>query len=144
MKAKRGSRSHDKGNHNLLRPKAPEIERQLPMMLDRQEIEPAGPDQIEDDGIIDDELAEIVALAKRGLETIRQHLGFYGPYRMAEQGTTRLRKAAQSRHDIVKETIQEPPKGGPSLRSQEQTDGIQIGGEIFGEIGPEASGYTGP
>jgi hypothetical protein len=60
-----GKGSGDKGNHNLLRPKAPKIERQLPMMLDRQEIESAGPDQIKDDVIIDDEPSDGKIIGER-------------------------------------------------------------------------------
>lgn len=116
----------------------------MPVMFDCQKIESVGPDQIEDDVIIDDELPEIVTLAERGFKSIHECLSFHGPDGMSQQGTARLRKAAQGRHDIVEEAVYKPSKGTPSLGFQEQTDGVQIRGEIFAEIGPEASGHTGP
>ena len=87
-------------------------------MFDGQKIESAAPDQVENDVIIHDKLAEVISLAQHGSKTLKQRLSFQRPNDMGKEGTARLRKATNGRDDIVEEAVQKASEGGPAVRFQ--------------------------
>ena len=87
-------------------------------MFDGQKIEPGAPDQVENDVIIHDKLAEVISFAHHTFKTLEQRLGFQRPDDMGKEGTARLRKATKGRDDIVKEAVQKASEGGPAVGFQ--------------------------
>ena len=56
-------------------------------MFDGQKIKSATPDQVENDVIIHDKLAEVISFAQHGSKTLQQSLCFQRPNRMGKEGT---------------------------------------------------------
>ncbi len=88
-------------------------------MFDGQKIKSAAPDQVENDVIIHDKLAEVISFAQHGVKTLEQRLSFQRPNGMGKEGTARLWKATEGRDDIVEEAVQKASEGRPAVGFQE-------------------------
>ena len=107
------------------------------MVLDGEKDELWAVDQIEDQVIVQDELAEIVTLREQSFQPPEARPCLQRSDWMCQERTSRQGELAEGGNDVVEQPVEQAGESSTAFLTEEAPNGLQIIGEVLGEDGRE-------